>query len=306
MTGIVKFGINNIYTVLAEGREIECRIKGKVLKEDEASHNPIAVGDSVEIETDPHSPTKGNIISLLPRRNALFRLNKKKKRIQTIASNVDFLVIVSSVGEPPFRPRFIDRMIVAGLAGNVAPLVVINKRDLGVEEAVKRRTRVFSECGYRFLFVSAKTGVGLKELAGMIRGRVSVFSGQSGVGKTSLLNALVPGLERKVGEISAKWGKGAHTTSFAQMVEAGGFTVIDTPGIRELDIALIPPADLRFYFPEFKVVQEGCAFPSCVHQHEPGCAVKAALERGEIDADRYESYSRILADLQEREKSLYD
>ena len=306
MLGIVRMGVNNIYTVRVGDKDLECRIKGKVLKDSDDAYNPLAVGDRVEVEADPLQAERGLILRRLPRRNEIARWNKKRKRPQILACNLDLLLIISSAAEPPFRPRFIDRMLVASEIGGVKPIIVLNKIDLGLTGDIQRRCQVFKDLGYPVLLVSALLQTGLKELAGLIKGRLCCFIGQSGVGKTSLLNALVPGLGFKIGEISAKYERGAHTTSFALMIEAEDFTLIDTPGIRELDIAGIAFDNLRFYFPEFQGFASACAYPSCLHQVEPGCAVKDALNNGKIDPDRYASYTRLLADLREREKNRYD
>ena len=307
MTGTVRFGINNIYTVDCDGRELQCRIKGKVLREEERSYNPIAVGDYVTLEADPYSTARGVITGRAPRRNALVRWNKKKKALQTIAANADQLAVIGSFGEPPFRPRFVDRMLVAAHSGGVAPLLVMNKCDLGGVGEIQARLDWWRRCGYPVYVVSARTGRGLDAVEEMIRGKITVFAGQSGTGKSSLLNALEPSLEQRVGEISAKFDRGAHTTCFAAMVTVPDrFTVIDTPGIRELDVADVPPADLKFHFPEFGEYLPRCQFPSCWHRHEPGCAVKAAVESGELLYDRYESYLRLLADLEERMNRSYE
>jgi ribosome biogenesis GTPase / thiamine phosphate phosphatase len=302
MTGVVRFGINNIYTVDLEGREIECRIKGKVLKEDERSYNPIAVGDVVTVETDAYSSAQGVITAREPRRNALVRWNGKKNALQTIAANVDRLAVIASFAEPPFRPRFVDRMLVAAHSGGVEPFLVINKCDLVRDGETLARAAWWRRCGYTVIIVSTRTGEGMAELEEAVRGRTTVFAGQSGTGKSSLLNALAPELEQRVGEISAKLDRGAHTTCFGIMLTVPGrFTLIDTPGIRELDVADVPPADLKFHFPEFAPFLPECKFPSCLHREEPGCALKAAVEAGEIPYDRYDSYLRLLEDLIERE-----
>lgn len=305
MLGIVRMGVNNIYTVRVAERDLECRIKGKVLKDADDAYNPLAVGDMVEVEADPLQAERGLILRRLPRRNEIARWNKKKKRLQTLACNLDLLLIISSAAEPPFRPRFIDRMLVASEVGGVKPVIVVNKIDLGLADDIRQRCQVFKDLGYSVLYVSALAQKGLDELAGLLKGMTCCFIGQSGVGKTSLLNALVPGLGLKVGTISAKYERGAHTTSFALMIEARDFTLIDTPGIRELDIGGIDSARLRFYFPEFQRFASNCAYPSCLHQAEPDCAVKDALSKGELYPDRYASYMRLLADLREREKNRY-
>jgi ribosome biogenesis GTPase len=307
MTGVVRCGINNIYTVEGEGLTLECRIKGKVLKEDERTHNPIAVGDIVTVEPDGLSAGRGVIASREPRKNSLVRWNKNSKALQTLAANVDLLAIVSSFAEPPFRPRFIDRMLVAALSGGVTPMVVVNKCDLSRDEETLARLDGFRTCGYPVALVSAQTGEGLAELKTMFRDKVTMLAGQSGTGKSSLLNAIDPSLGQRVGEISAKFGRGAHTTSFAVMLSSpGGFTIIDTPGIRELEVADVTTDQLKFYFPEFEAHFPQCQYPSCLHRDEPDCAVKAAVERGEILYDRYDSYLRLLESLEEREGAAYD
>jgi ribosome biogenesis GTPase len=307
VTGVVRSGINNIYAVEAEGRTFECRIKGKVLKEEERTHNPIAVGDIVSVEPDAHTPGRGSVISRERRRNSLARWNKKTKSLQTLAANVDLLAVVSSFAEPPFRPRFIDRMLVAALSGGVRPMVVVNKCDLGRDKEILARLEGFRSSGFPTAIVSARTGEGMADLASLLRDKITVFAGQSGTGKSSLLNSLEPSFSLKVGEISAKYGRGAHTTSFAVMLTSpGGLTLIDTPGIRELDVADVPVDQLKFYFPEFASYLPRCQYPSCLHRNEPACAVKKAVEEGAILYDRYESYLRLLADLEERQEAAYD
>jgi ribosome biogenesis GTPase len=307
MIGLVRLGINNIYTVETEGREMECRIKGKVLREDGRSYNPIAVGDTVTVEPNGFSSAQGVITGRAPRRNALVRWHKKKKSLQTIAANVDQLAVVSSFAQPPFRPRFVDRLLVAAHSGGVMPMVVVNKCDLAGEPETAARLDWWRRCGYPVYVVSARTGEGMDRLEGAVRNRITVFAGQSGTGKSSLLNALEPSLEQRVGEISAKYDRGAHTTCFAVMVTVPDrFTVIDTPGIRELDVADVPPADLKFHFPEFSDYLPRCQYPSCLHRDEPACAVKTAVEAGELPFDRYDSYLRLLADLEDRERRAYE
>lgn len=314
MTGTVVLGINNIYTVRTPGGDLQCRIKGKVLREEERSYNPIAVGDSVEIEKDPISPDRGVISSRLARKNYLSRYNKNKKCPQVIAANIDFLVVVSSFSQPSFRPRFVDRMLIAAESGHIQPLICINKSDLSPadtstnsEGESRIRSVWYEKIGYEVFYTSAITGEGLDRLRQRLYEKTAVFAGQSGVGKSSILNALEPGLSLKVGEISKKYEKGAHTTNFAVMVEVPGkFTLIDTPGIRELELDSIPSDQLRFYFPEFRVFQEKCLFPSCLHMTEPGCIVKEAVETGEILRDRYDCYCNVLGDLVDREKSRYE
>jgi ribosome biogenesis GTPase len=298
--GQVLYGINNIYTVASEKGEIFCRIKGKILKTEEGRYNPIAVGDWVRIALDSNDPGVGWIEGLEERQSWLVRYNKKRRAPQVIAANVDMLVCVASTKNPPFRPRFIDRMLVSAKIGNVTPVIFANKWDLGIGGWEKRRLSDYRRIGYRVIRGSALTGKGIGALRRRLRGRSAVFAGQSGVGKTALLNCLDPELKLKVGEVSRKRDRGAHTTSYAVMVSLnGGIRVIDTPGIRELDVYGIIPQDLSFYFPEVVGPAKLCDFNPCHHFSEPGCAVRRAAERGKIHPDRYESYKRIFLHLKE-------
>ncbi len=307
MKGQVLYGINNIYTVETDAGELECRIKGKVLKEGGNYYNPLAVGDMVRVEQDEFSANMGWITGRDGRTSYFERWNRKKKSPQIIAANADLFVVVGSAASPPWRPRFIDRMLVCAEVGGMKPLILINKIDLGLDPEARERIEFYKRAGYGVLRCSALSGEGIEELEKMIRSHTVLFAGQSGVGKSSILNRIEPALNLKVGEISAKYDKGVHTTNYAVMVTVNGkYRVIDTPGIRELFIPLIEPAQLRFYFREFVPLQEACAFPSCVHINEPDCAVKKALAGNKINTDRYASYVKTFEDLNERQKNSYE
>jgi ribosome biogenesis GTPase len=296
-TGQVLYGINNIYTVEVEGRQLQCRIKGKILKTERNVYNPIAVGDFVRLQSDPHSEEVGWIVERNPRTSSLVRWNKKRNAIQVLAANAEVLVCVSSTQAPPFRPRFIDRLLVS--ADRLEPLIVINKSDLSLSAEAKDRIRNYKRIGYSVVLTSALSGRGVSELRRRIRNKVAVFCGQSGVGKSTLLNRMFPGLDLAVGEISSKYDRGSHTTSFASLIRIKeDFPIIDTPGIRELEIAGVEARDLAFYFPEFVPIAEQCSYPSCRHVDEPDCAVRQAVDRGLIHPDRYESYLRIYEDVE--------
>jgi ribosome biogenesis GTPase len=296
-TGQVLYGINNIYTVEVRGRQLLCRIKGKVLKSETNVYNPIAVGDFVRLASDPHSVDVGWIVERCPRSSSLVRWNKKRNAIQVLAANAEVLVCVCSTQSPPFRPRFIDRLLVS--ADSLEPLIIVNKSDLAASPRSKDRIRNYKRIGYTVIMTSAITGRGMGELRRKIRKRVAVFCGQSGVGKSTLLNRMFPGLELAVGEISSKYDRGSHTTSVASLIRAADdFSIIDTPGIRELEIVGVEARDLAFYFPEFVPIAEDCAYSGCRHAGEPDCAVRRAVERGSIHPDRYESYLRIYEDVE--------
>ena len=306
ISGQVLYGINNIYTVAVADKKLQCRIKGKVLKTKKRQYNPIAVGDLVEVVTDPFSQGKGWIIRRKERSSSLERWNKKRRACQVLAANAELLICTASTSNPPFRPRFIDRLIISAEIGGLIPVVLLNKCDLGVEPVVRERVEVWKKNSYRVISCSALTGKGISDLEEVINGNTVVFIGQSGVGKSSILNSLEPELKLKVGEISSKYDRGIHTTNFAVMISLNKNTrIIDTPGIREFEVSGITQRDLHGFFPEFSPWSAGCAYSSCLHIDEPGCAVKHALERGDIHPDRYRSYVRLFNDLSDFQKGFY-
>ncbi|HTP58709.1 MAG TPA: ribosome small subunit-dependent GTPase A, partial [Spirochaetia bacterium] len=235
-----------------------------------------------------------------PRKTSLTRWNKKGRAPQVLAANADLAVCIASPSSPPFRPRFIDRLIVAAEAGKLTPVIVLNKTDLPGAPEVQERLEHYRMMGYTVHSCSAMTGQGIAELLQILKGATAVFVGQSGVGKSSLLNALSPELLLKVGEVSQKHDRGSHTTNFSSLLLLdGGLRVIDTPGIRELELADILPDEVGFHFRDFIPHMENCEFQPCLHAGEPGCSVMRAVENGQIHPDRYESYVRIVRELQD-------
>ena len=313
--GQVASGINNIYRVRVEDAAagdapgapvslVECRIMGKVLggkqPVTDAAYNPLAPGDWVTISLDAAVPRQGWILDRRARTSAIRRWNKKRQAPQTIAANVDRLLAVGSFAAPPFRPRFLDRLLLSGELGGAEPAVVVNKQDLGSSPAIDRRLAGYRAMGYAVVTCSAVTGQGIAELRRLLAdAALPALVGHSGVGKSALLNCLDPSLERTEGTLSRKYDRGAHTTRYGEMVAAAGVLAIDTPGIRELEISDIEPQELRLWYRDFLPYVEECEFPGCLCVSEPGCAVRAALERGEILRDRYRSYRRILGELQD-------
>ncbi|MDC7227154.1 MAG: ribosome small subunit-dependent GTPase A [Spirochaetales bacterium] len=301
MRGLVLYGINNIYTVKSDSGLFECRIKGKQLKSERRDYNPICSGDFVEIEEDENHTGKGMITSRHDRGNSFARWNRKRGRIQTIASNIDLLVCILSPESPPFRPRFADRVLV-NAEDNFPVLIVLNKIDQESNPEVDKRISNWESMGYKVIRTSVKTGFGIEELKNQIKGKTAAFVGQSGVGKSSLLNSIEPGLKFRVGSVSEKFNKGTHTTCYAVLDTWDDGVIIDTPGIKEIDPVGIEPETLSHFMRDFKPYIGECTHSVCLHRDEPGCAVKDAVENEEISAERYNSYLRILSDLEIRIK----
>ena len=316
--GQVASGINNIFHVrvvsefaapagaaLESETTIECRIMGKVLgaRQPVADHayNPLAPGDWVTITVDAHTPRQGWILERRPRTSAIRRWNRKRQAPQTIAANVDRLAAVGSFAAPPFRPRFLDRLLLCGELGDTDPVLVMNKEDLGSTAEIASRLASYRAMGYEVITCSAATGSGIAALRELLaRASLVAVVGQSGVGKSALLNRLEPAQRRVEGALSRKYDRGAHTTRYGEVVStAAGVLAIDTPGIRELEITDIEPHELRLWYRDFLPYVEQCEFPGCLCMNEPGCAVRAALARGDIHRDRYRGYLRVLAELKD-------
>lgn len=306
--GIVTRGINNIYSVipleakgkLEEAPSYSCRIKGKVLQDVEESYNPIAVGDVVLFTL--HHQDEGLILKRLERTNYFSRWNAKRGANQTLVANMDLVIIVSSTDDPPFRPRFIDRAIVC--AHTTPVMIVLNKCDLMLTESEHERFLHYDKLGYDTFLMSAFDEEGIIALKNRLAGKTVAFIGQSGVGKSTIVNGLLgKGTVQKIGEISNKYHRGKHTTNHAKMIDAGSMIVVDTPGMREIMIPHVDPYIIAESFPEFRKYQDKCSFTHCLHTHEPGCAVKEAVETGGILEDRYESYVRMVISIEDRPES---
>ncbi|WP_010261171.1 ribosome small subunit-dependent GTPase A [Treponema primitia] len=316
MIGLVIRGSRNIFTVKSEEDDtcVECRIKGKVLKGVEGFYNPLAPGDRVRFEPDAAADGTGLILGLEERRNLLTRFNQKGQSPQLLAANVDLILCVTTPASPPFRPRFLDRALVQGEIANITTVIVCNKYDLSEDDLdVEERLEDFSRIGYKVLRVSAKTGEGMDHFRKLVGGRISALLGQSGVGKSSLINALVPGRNIRVGAINEKYDRGNHTTTMAFLEEIPGLGgagtsgeascgtyIIDTPGIRRFVPHGIAGDELVSYMREFAPLSGKCTYGhSCSHVTEPGCKIMEAVAAGVIHEDRYESFLRIRDELLE-------
>jgi ribosome biogenesis GTPase len=301
-TGLVLYGINRIYTVEIDGKPVRCRIKGKTLRSDEREYNPLAPGDAVEVASATESGGEGLILSRLPRRNAVWRWNRKRRARQTIAANLDRLFCVCSTANPPFRPRFVDRLLVVARHERIPAVVVKNKIDLDADVPAEERLDYYASMGVPVLRVSAADGRGVDQLSRLAHGETTALVGQSGVGKSSLLNVLAPALNLPTGKVSAKYDRGTHVTNYGRALLIDGSRFIDTPGIREIHLYGLTPIDVARTFDDFHVPSQACEYVQCTHIHEPNCGVKAAVSRGTVHPDRYESYRRIVLDLELAER----
>lgn len=389
MQGLILNGTKNVFEVECDdGITRTCAIKGKVLKSSENYYNPLAPGDQVVLDSDSIEEDKALICDLVPRKNEFVRWNVKKRQPQILATNLDYLLIVTTPDEPPFRPRFVDRALAQAEYENLVPIIVCNKYDLvsgqgkggssdvedlslragtladvgdfgdatdgfGEEtggssdssdassgatgafssasgsslaqvalqaknqrksltlaEQFENQLQIWENIGYRVIRSSARTGEGIEELAHLIENKLSAFVGQSGVGKSSIINVLDNNVVLKTGSLSQKYGKGCHTTTKGSLIHlnldealVGGrkgatANIIDTPGVRRFLLHDISPENLAFYFRDFKPFLGKCNFGmSCSHIHESGCAIKAALQSGKIAPERYESWLRIVEEM---------
>ena len=277
-------------------------LKGRIRLKGSSATNPVAVGDRVVFESTSWPPTTENpavIVSVMDRKNYVIRKSANLSRqSHIIAANIDKAFIVATLDFPEVKLPFLDRILVTCEVYDVHPVIVLNKTDLfrdAYAEQLKAFHDIYEGAGYRVMEVSALTGEGVTDLREACRDSVCLFSGVSGVGKSSLIKALDPSLELKIGEISQAHLQGRHTTTFYEMypLSTGGF-IIDTPGIRGFGLVDINPEEIALYFPEMLKASRECRFTPCTHTHEPGCAVKAAVEEGKISCERYSSYLGML------------
>jgi ribosome biogenesis GTPase len=273
-----------------DGREFECATRGLLKSLATDLQNVVVTGDHVVIR--PAGAEQGVILRVEPRRGVISRTSRQRRQI--LVANVDQVVIVASAAEPTLKPNLIDRLLVSCEATGLRPIICINKVDLVDPASLQPVVGVWGQMGYQVVLMSAARGWNVARLGSLLVGRDSVVTGQSGVGKSSLLNAIDPGLELKVGAVSDETEKGTHTTTFSRLVPlSGGGHIVDTPGIRQFQLWDVIPAEVGGCFRDIRPYVSDCQFPDCTHTHEHDCAVKAAVALFQIDVRRYESLCQI-------------
>ncbi len=295
----VVVAVRGLYADVDDGqRVVPCTIRRVLRTRLIEERGPLAAGDRVGFVIEKEVAGKdveGAIESVEPRRGQLQRL--AGRRVQTIVANVDQAIIVTSAAQPDPKPHLIDRYIVSAHAGEMSPVICMNKIDLDAADLGASILERYVRLGYRTLRTSAVTGEGMDDLRRELKGRSSVVAGQSGVGKSSLLNAVQPGLAIRVGEVHSQTEKGKHTTTtaFLHRLDIGGY-VVDTPGIRSFDLSIIPAGEIEAYFIEFVPLVRSCRFPDCTHTHETDCAVITGVGSGLVHRERYETYLALFGE----------
>lgn len=296
--GFVVESTGSWYKVEIDGVIHDCRTRGRLRLKGVRSTSPVVVGDKVGVEFSEEGD--GVIVSIAPRRNYIIRrASNLSKESHIIAANVDCAAVVVTLVAPVTAPEFVDRFLVTCEAYKVPAVIILNKIDIARElpEELAHFREVYRSAGYRIIECSALTGEGVEDIVELLRGKTTLFAGNSGVGKSTLVNAIEPSASAKTGEISEAHLQGKHTTTFSHVYPLSfGGRLIDSPGIRGFGLIDIKHEELYHYFPEIMRVSSGCKFYNCTHTHEPQCAVVEAVMAGEISESRYESYLKMLDD----------
>ncbi len=307
LQGVVVKVFGLFYRVAYESGQLNCVLRGKMRRnrEIEKYSDPAAVGDKVLFE--PQEDGTGAIHEILPRKNVFSRKEKgRNSREDVIAANLDQIVVIQSFINPRLNLRFVDRLAIRAKTGNIPLILCINKADLAKKDLIGYVKKYYKGAPITIAITSVVTGEGIDEFLKLTEKRVSLFVGYSGVGKTSILKFMYPGLELRIAEVSESTGKGKHTTTNVEMIlAADGTSIIDTPGLREFGLMDIEPHMTGYYFYEFGRLSESCSFKPCTHDHEPGCEIKRRVEAGKIHPDRYVSYLNLLDSIRQYHENKY-
>jgi ribosome biogenesis GTPase / thiamine phosphate phosphatase len=298
MTGLVMKSTGSWYLVRAEnGDVLECRLKGKIRLDDRKTTNPVAVGDIVDLEIDKDGSNQ--ISKIHPRRNYIIRKSiNLSKQAHILASNLDQAILVATLVAPRTSLGFIDRFLVTAEAYDIPAKIIFNKKDILDKDSLELQQEImnlYSDIGYECYAVSSFDKKDVDSIKHLLKDKTTLIAGHSGVGKSTLVNAIEPNLELRTGDISSAHLKGTHTTTFAELFPLSfGGNIIDSPGIKELGLVEMKKEEVGHYFPEIRNLMGGCRFNNCLHVNEPKCAVLEAVENGEISQERYQSYLGIL------------
>ncbi|MBD3380632.1 MAG: ribosome small subunit-dependent GTPase A [candidate division Zixibacteria bacterium] len=311
ISGRVVKAYGRLFWVQAGDRQLLSALRDKVKKQAESKISPVVVGDKVmlEILADPDKidPSQGNpqavITEVAPRLSRFSRPKRGREDLeQIVAANIEQMLIVTSVARPSFKPHLVDRFLVAAASGGLTPIIIVNKIDLAHDIDLDQFRETYSRLDIGVILTSVTEKTGLKQFEQALKDKISVIAGQSGVGKSSLLNAIEPELNIRIGEVSEYSQKGVHTTTAVEMhtLTCGGF-VVDTPGLKYLGLWGIEATELQYLFPEIERYAGYCRFSDCLHRGEPGCGIRDALAKGLIDKNRYQSYLTLLDEQKQQE-----
>lgn len=300
MIGLVTKSTGSWYSVKFEDKEYNCRIRGKLRLKGLRTTNPITVGDLVSFELEDQQSDQGVITAIEPRHNYIIRRSTNlSKQAHIIAANVDNVFLVVTLDFPPTPNEFIDRFLVSCELFKVSATIILNKMDLfeaeDFREVIDDFKEIYNGAGYEVIECSTISKIGIKQIKERMENKISLFSGNSGVGKSSIIREITENSEIKVGDVSDAHHKGRHTTTFSEMFELSNNTyLIDTPGIKGFGLIDVKKEEIARYFPDLFKHSKDCRFYNCTHTHEPHCAVKESVESGELSVERYSSYLKML------------
>ncbi len=306
MTGIVIKSTGSWYNVrIPDGEIIKSRIAGKIKLDGLKLTNPIAVGDEVTLEMEDSDEIRGVIKAISPRKNYIVRQSPRKKhQLHFLASNVDQVLLIVTMRDPNLKVGFIDRFLIMTEPYSIPAIIVFNKSDIYTKDDLlyyNELNTIYTKIGHRVIKASSVSKDGLKEIQTLLKDKITLIAGQSGVGKSTLVNAIEPTLDLRTEEISDFSGKGQHTTTFAEMFDLSfGGHIIDTPGIKTLAFSHLEIMDIAHNFREFFAIADQCKFANCTHRNEPKCAIKTAVEHGEISHIRYQNYLGLLEEVEDQ------